>query len=260
MNKKILMFAILGMFLFSFVSADTLQTSKLNEDFDFRVTCENIGYCDNLTICNINIETPNNTLLVANQDMQHNPSYYNYTIKPDEVGIYSFTGFCRDGSLQEEIDYKLDVTFSGKQDNIWAYIITLSVSILMILGVVWLNRTYDRTLRRSLYKKLVLGFFDAKKKNSNTDFATMVMYSLGYGLLEYIFVLYYLSILIFLFIFKDLAVTFGINGLSATLPPLLVVWLWGLIVVGVYWFLKLTTVAVSVIEDIKDGMRSGFDE
>lgn len=259
MNKKILMFALLGMFLLSFASSSILQTSKLNEDFDFRVTCENIGYCDNSTICNINVESPNNTLLVAGQDMQHNPSYYNYTITPDELGIYSFTGFCKDGSLQEPIDFKLDVTFSGKENNIWAYIIALIVPILLLLGTIWLNRTYDKQARESLYKKLVIGFFNAKKSKNRVDFSSMMMYLLAYGILDMMFVLYYLDVMLLLFVFKDLVVSFGINTFTELLPNLIIASLWGLSLVGVFLMMKIANITLTVFSDLKDMMRGGID-
>ena len=258
--KKILMFLLLGIFLISFTSALEPTTHRLNDKYEFIVTCNDIGFCDSSTECVINIESPNNTKIVMNQNMSYQISYFNYSITPDEIGIYGITGNCLDGELSAPIDFELDVTFSGKANNIWAFIISLIVTILLLIGTIWLNRTYDKEARKSMYKKIVVGFFEAKEKNKILDFGSMILFLIGYGFLEMTFVLYYLDIMLILFVFKDLVVTYGINGLSATLPSLLVAWLWGLIVVAAYWMLKLTTIALGVIKDITDGMRMGFEQ
>ena len=244
--------------MFSFVSA-SVPTHQLNEDFEFIVTCIDIGFCSTTSECVINIESPNNTKIITGENMSYQIYYYNYSINTNELGNYKFTGYCKDGSLTAPINFELDVTFSGKENNIWAYIVSVSIMILLLLGTIWLNRTYDRETRKALYKRLVLGFFEAKTKNRKTDFATMVLFLIGYGFLDMMFVVYYLDIMLLLFVFKDLAVSFGINALAGSLPSILVVWLWGLIVVASYWMMKLTTIVLDVISDIKDGMRMGFE-
>lgn len=259
MKKKILILMILGIFMFNFVSAESIGTFKLNEPMQITNFCEE-GTCTFMNISNI--KTPNSTLLILNSEMTQNFQDFNFSYTPIELGVYNFVT-CGDprGLIICNSD-SFEATFSGKENNIWAFIISLIVPILLLLGTVWLNRKYDKQTRDALYKKLVIGFFEAKKsKNmqSRVDFATMMMYLLGYGILDMMFVLYYLDIMLLLFVFKDLVVSFGINTFTLLLPELIIASLWGLSLVGVFLMMKVANITMNIFEDLKNMMRGGID-
>ncbi len=256
MNKKILMIMIIGMFLFSFAAAEDIGVFKLNDKMQIT------NYCQEATCTFMNITTittPNGTLEIINSGMTQNFQDFNYSYTPIELGTYNFkTCGNPSGVLICDSD-TFDITFSGRQNNIWAFIISLIVPILLLIGTVWLNRTYDKQTRDALYKKLVVGFFNAKRSKNKVDFATMMMYLLAYGFLDMMFVLYYLDVMLLLFVFKDLVVSFGINAFTELLPNLIKVVLWGLSLVGVFLIMKIAGITMKVFEDLKEMMRGGID-
>lgn len=227
--------------------------SKLNENKTVCVTCPTCDYI------NISIINPDNTLLFQNQEMTNTNQEFCYTTngtQNEQLGTYQINGFSQ---LDEPLGLCYDVTFSGKENNIWAYITGLTIVIAMLLGVIWLNRKFDSKERDRLYKKLVLGFVEAKNKNSKSDFGTMILYLIGYGILKMIFVLYYLVVILFLFIFKDFAVSFGLNTFALLAPELIIVSLYGLTLVGFYMMAQMYEIIKDIIKDTTDGMRGIFE-
>ncbi len=113
--KKILMFAVLGMFLISFASA-TL-TTKLNEDYNLEVICINNGFCSASATCEITvISQKTNTEIIQNELMQNNIYKHNLTISNlslTDVGEYTVTGICTDVSISNPIDFSFYVTLDG---------------------------------------------------------------------------------------------------------------------------------------------------
>jgi hypothetical protein len=88
MNKKILMFAILGMFLLSFVAAESIGVYKINEEMQITNYCQ-IATCTYMNITSI--ELPNNTILYLNTEMTNNFQIFSYSFIPTENGEYFFT-------------------------------------------------------------------------------------------------------------------------------------------------------------------------
>lgn len=134
--KKIFVFLLLGIFLLNIVSAET-KTYPVNIEFDLKVTCINVGYCSNESVCNINVENPDDSLLVSGQNMTNQVSFHNYTITPEQLGKYGVKGFCLDGDITQEIDFPFLVSPDGNQVDtgesmmyIWILII-----LLILLGV-----------------------------------------------------------------------------------------------------------------------------
>jgi len=256
MKKNIFIFIIIGIFLISFVSAESTGTFKLNEPMQITNFCEK-GTCTYMNLTSI--KTPNSTLLIINSPMTQNFQDFNYSYTPTELGVYNFITCGNPAGLIICDSDSFESTFSGKDNNIWAYIISLIVPILLLIGTVWLNRKYDKQARDTLYKKLVIGFFNAKKNKNRVDFATMMMYLLAYGILDMMFVLYYLDVMLLIFVFKDLVVSFGINTFTELLPNLIKVSLWGLSLVGVFLMMKIANITLNVFSDLKDMMRGGID-
>ncbi len=250
---------IVIIFSTSIISAAECESSgwkgfaKLNENKTVCVTCPT---CD---FINISTNYPDGNVLFQNEPMNESNSefcyYYNGT-QNNQLGTYEINGYSQ---LTEPLGLCFDTTFSGKENNIGAYIISLLLVISLFLGIVWLSNKYDPEKRKVLYKRLVIGFFKAKKNESKTDFARMILYLIGYGFLEMLFVLYYLVVVLFLFLFKDLAVSFGLNTFSLLMPQLIIISLSGLIIIGVFLTLKLYTIVAMLIKDINDSMRGIYE-
>jgi len=117
------------MFFLSFASAQL--TYELEQETDLKVICLNEGYCSAAAYCNINIEYPNSSMLITNQNMTNQNSFHNYTITPGVMGIYKINGYCVDGAYTKEIDYNFQVTRTGTE-------LTVSKSILYVMMISFL--------------------------------------------------------------------------------------------------------------------------
>lgn len=263
-NKKsniLLVFVLMTimLFSFSFVSSMSCEASgwkgfaKLNENKTVCVTCPTCNFI------NISTVTPNGTLLFQNEPMIETNSEFCYEyngIQNNQLGTYEINGYSQ---LSEPLGLCWDTTFSGRENNIGAYIIGILLVVGILMGLVWISNKYNKKERERLYQQVVLGFFNAKKEGNKTDFATMILYLLGYGILDMLFVFYYLDIIMFFFIFKDLAVSFGLNTFSLMMPELIKISLYGLIIIGAFLTLKLYNVVKMVIDDVQDAMRGIYE-
>jgi len=98
MNKNII-FAILILVFIPFVFSQDLSFNfKQDQAADVKVTCQLNGtYCPSNTICHITAYYPNSSIMVDNQQMSYQTSYFNYTIESTKVntlGIYRASASC----------------------------------------------------------------------------------------------------------------------------------------------------------------------
>lgn len=260
-KSLILVLPLMAIFLLSFILVPAFEGDpsgfmgygKLNENKTISITCPTCEYI------NISTTNPDGTDLFSNEEMNFSDGKFSYTYNETQIrqlGIYQINGHSQ---LDEPLGLWFEITFSGKENNIGAYIISLLLVIGLFIGIVVLNITFNKEARDKLYKKLVLGFFKARKKESKTDFAVMIFYLIAYGILDLIFILYYLDILLFLFLFKDLAVSFGLNTFSLLMPQLIIISLWSLTLLGVFFTLKLLKIVMMVVDDVQDAMRGIYE-
>lgn len=130
--KKLLILMLLGMFMFSFVSAANTEYApqKVNQEFTFVQVCSDATY---ITLSNI--QTPDG-LITLNTNMTSLGSgafAYNYT--PTSIGTYQFNGVS-DGCIKS---YAVDipVTPNGFANNIGFYVLILVLSLGVIIVGLW---------------------------------------------------------------------------------------------------------------------------
>jgi len=132
MKKTILL--MLGMFmllLIPIVSAEEPLIFKQNQVLDYKIYCfdEDDNYCNNATICKITIFYPNSTVLINNQNMTWNPSYFHYTLNESQTNIlgeYSGNAQCN-GTTGGYTSFNYWITYSGTK-------LTISHSLVYIMG------------------------------------------------------------------------------------------------------------------------------
>lgn len=104
-------------FLFSILvvyGIDTTYNFKLNQDADIKIICSDEGrYCNETTLCRLNVYYPNSTVLVNNELMTWSGTYYNYTIPSDKIntlGIYYASVECSNANLNNIEKFYFGVT------------------------------------------------------------------------------------------------------------------------------------------------------
>jgi len=85
--KRLLLFLLLGMFLFSLVSAESIGTVKQGDEIQLTNYCW-AGGCTSATLTSITY--PNGKVENINSTMTKNTQNFNYTYTPTEIGVYSF--------------------------------------------------------------------------------------------------------------------------------------------------------------------------
>lgn len=259
MKKQITMI-FLFMLLVSGVSALACDASgfmgfsKLNENKTISITCPTCTYIK------ITATNPDGTTLFSNQAMSSNNQTFSYTFNEtqnNQLGTYQISGI---SNLDEPLGICYETTFSGKENNVGSYVFGLIIIVSMIMGLVWLNKKYDYSKREALYKKLVVNYVNAHDKNSKSDMATMILYLIGYGLLRMTFVFYYLVVMLFMFMFKDFSISFGLNTFSGLMPELVKISLYGLVLVGFYLMGQIVNILLQAIRDIEEEMRGVWEK
>lgn len=136
MNKKILMFAILGIFLLSFISASVVDTTKAGEDYILKINCFDNDGCSDLVECNATIFNPDNSILLSEQVMQNQGESFNLTINGSlliNTGDYNVVGLCIGGSSQDDFNFDIAVTPSGESGS--AYQIYYLIAFILVFFV-----------------------------------------------------------------------------------------------------------------------------
>lgn len=90
---------ILLLLFIPLVSALSLGTFKTNEDLDIKIPLfdSNLTHLNSATITQLTIIYPNGTQLAANQSMQYNENYFNYSIDSTKVNA--------DGEYQGKLSF-----------------------------------------------------------------------------------------------------------------------------------------------------------
>lgn len=117
LNKKILLFLFLGIFLISFISAQetSLGTFPKGEQIELLQICSNeTSLCDG---CNISsVKYPNSSILISNVEMTKRAADFNYTLnntQSNTLGVHLVNGFCITSSQVEVFSYTFQITPDG---------------------------------------------------------------------------------------------------------------------------------------------------
>lgn len=109
---------------------------KQNDVIDLKIQCIINGtYCSNSAVCNITIFYPNNSLLLNNEKMTNQLSFYNYTLPDSSVlDDYKCSATCCDSGLCGTDPCDFLITGNGKEKPSGAVIVLFSIIFLIILG------------------------------------------------------------------------------------------------------------------------------
>ena len=247
MRLKFIIILFSMLLLFSFVPAalDSLGSGQLREPFTLVQVCKNASYITLNTI-----QLPNRTVLNVNTNMTSLSSgTFQYIFNDtDTLGRYDVTG--SSDSCEQDFAYFFEVTLSGDTPNVSAYIWLLLLIVFLFVLLIWFNIRFNKQKRDNLYKKIVVGYFNAKHGYKQGNLGEVIMFAIAYGLLKIMFVFYYLLIVLFLFILVEFIDTFGIKSLSVLSATILNISFVGIIPIFIIMFFNFYNLFRTLLDDI----------
>lgn len=250
--KLILTFLILSIFVISFVSSQGCETSGWK---GFGQYGENKTICVTCTTCNFinfSLTDPSGNVTINNEEMIKDGSTFCNEFGGNELeqlGTFQIDGYSQ---LDTPLGLCFDITLTGKENSIWAYIMSIVFVILLFIGLVWLNIKFNKKEREKLYRKIVIEYFKFDSTKNKGNMAYALFYLIAYGILRMIFVLYYLLIVLFIFIFTEMVTAFGINTFATLMPQILVISVIGFALVFVLFISMFLEIIRDLIKDIQD--------
>lgn len=133
--KKYFLLIIFVILLSSFIYAEPSYFYKRDAVIDLKEPCVNNGQaCPISATCNITVNYPNSTVMINNQQMTNQITYFNYTITDtNNIGEYVATVFCIDGTDYGYNSFIFDISDNGQKSNDYTFIIALGLVAAFIL-------------------------------------------------------------------------------------------------------------------------------
>jgi len=188
-------------------------------------------------------DTENYTVIPMNTDNGYN-FYYNFC-NTSQVGDYVVTT-CGNGDGEITcMDFDFPVTPNGKESNIQTAMIQILIIIFfigLIAGVYFMKRKIEfDNWDKSLFEKY-----------AQRNLLKFVMGSIAYNVMKHAFVLYYLLGLPILISISDLSFIYDLTDISAILSAITMVYVVGVIVVGLLFFSYAQEWLMDIFKKAKD--------
>lgn len=139
LNKSLIFVLMLAISVVSVLAIEPSYIFKQGVDINLKIFCfnETNSICDSTTLCNITILKPDNSVLVSNEQMSYNESFFNKTLTPaqtDILGEYTAMVNCLGTSVgYSTFIYK--ITYDGKDRTKEIFPIVIIISLLFIAGL-----------------------------------------------------------------------------------------------------------------------------
>jgi hypothetical protein len=149
-NKKFLfaffIFLILISFNTNYVKAANISIG-VNSDYplsyqqgkavDLNIPCySDSNYCPGIAICRITVSYPNGTILINNQPMAFNPSFFSFSFNSNQtksIGFYHSSMVCSVGPDNGAKDFSFEITTTGARNELAIEIIAFALIIVAII-------------------------------------------------------------------------------------------------------------------------------
>jgi len=205
------------------------------------------NYCPTCSYINLTaIQYPNQTIETMNLAMVKTGKNYIYNFcNTSKLGEYSYTT-CGDkaGILTCE-DVMFKTTSSGDNyttsDSI-TNVVLIIFFFLIILGIYILNKNIDfNKWNNSIISKY-----------ENKNYIKLVLSSITYNIMKNSFIIYYILILPILLLIMNIAYTSSNVSMIQFIPALIVIYLVGFVIIGIYFFGYVQEWLMNLLEMIKD--------
>lgn len=223
---------------------------EIDVERNITVVCINDGYCSNNSYCNINVEDPDGIMVVENQNMTNQISFHSYNFTPTEIGTYGVTGFCKDGDVSNEIDFGIEVSYTGGAvpTGFNGRLFLLLCFVLLFVGLVYLQKeiNFDKW-----YKSMLDKYY-------TKNFVKVALSAIGYNIMKRTIVLYYLIGFVVMLSLLDIVLIYNISAMFDIMQGLMYMYAWGSILVGLIFLSYIQEFVMNAVDDIKN-MGWGFD-
>lgn len=148
MKKIILLLIFMTLLIAPLIFAtEPAFTFEQDRFVDIKIPCEQSDgtFCESDTNCTITIYDKQNLIVVNNKNMTFNPSFYNYTLKRNQViptGKYTFTVACVSPSEAKVNSFVFEITSSGEEVQIFSLEIILTVIIYSMILFAFIKEEY----------------------------------------------------------------------------------------------------------------------
>jgi len=242
MRINLLLYILIGMFLFNIVSADgDIGYVKQGDCISLYNYCPTCSYI-NLTA----IQYPNQTVSTMNVAMTKTGNNYIYEFcNTTDLGGYSYTTCGDKATVLTCEDMTFEATSSGDNyttsDSI-TNVVLIIFFFLIILGVYVLNKNVDF----NKWNNSIIA------KYENKNYVKLVLSSITYNIMKNSFVIYYILILPILLLIMNIAYTSSNVSMIQFLPSLIVVYIVGFIIIGIYFFGYVQEWLMNLLEEFRD--------
>jgi len=222
-------------FLFQKGANSTIDVSMANNDLSECLTCT----------CEVSIFDPDGNTIVKNVAGTNVDGYCQYNITIDEIGVYGGEIIANNGVDYGRVTFGIEVTYSGDNYTTSDSITNVALIIfffLLILGVYVLNKNIDF----NKWNNSIIG------KYENKNYVKLVLSSITYNIMKNSFVIYYILILPILLLIMNIAYTSSNVSMIQFLPSLIVVYIVGFIIIGIYFFGYVQEWLMNLLEEFRD--------
>lgn len=241
-NKYLFLMMFMSLIIVSIGQLSAYTPHKQDTDLSFSITS---NFADNCTATIIN--SPNGTILInqvaskLSQTFSFNISSGNFT----QTGIYQINIECTDGTNIVTQYEEFEVTPNGESLDIQTAMIQIIILLFFIflgLGFYFLSNSINI---ENWHNSIV-------NKYQNSNYVKLVLSSIGYNLMKNTFVIYYLIGIPILITLVDISYAYGLDNLVDILNAIFIIYLVGVIIIGIYFFGYVQEWFMNLLEQIKN--------
>ena len=234
---------MIALLLISLVGAsqENLGTYKQNDEITLLQVCGTCTY-NNVT----SIILPNSTQLIVDETMTKRGAEYTYLFnKTDLLGTYLVNGVGDLDGTDNAWAYEFYITIDGNELNLQLTIMYIFL-ILFLIGLGFLyHHISDSKDLECWNKKLTQQYKDR-------NFVKMTLGLIGYQIVKNKFIIYYIIGLPIFVTITQLALTFNIDGFHTVLQNLLIVYLVGVVIVGIVFLSHIQEWFMDLLNEIRN--------
>jgi len=242
--KRIYLTMLVGLLLIGIVYAEQSGGVLIGKQNDCLQIPQECTSCSGVTLTSI--QYPNMSRSYINAAMTKQGSSYNYSFcDTSNLGnyIYCTTGDVDGTDTTACKDF--EITSSGDNYTTSDSITNVALIIfffLLILGVYVLNKNIDF----DKWNNSIIA------KYENKNYVKLVLSSITYNIMKNSFVIYYILILPILLLIMNIAYTSSNVSMIQFLPSLIVVYLVGFIIIGIYFFGYVQEWLMNLLEEFRN--------